>query len=230
MTRRAKPLAAQIPPVSRVRRSTARTRPPAWRTLFPQPRGAAQEMRVLSAQQTRLEGDARYLQTFQAVYHDEYADVAAVLERFKTLTSAHFDLLSEQQRLMNAIEEERRNLARVQKAASTQMLTSENITSKLKARLEELRGVVTSLQTGAEESTVQKGRQHLEVGQILQSVLNLHNRCMATSYGSAIRHTPADCDVLGYRKFMAPGEDTSIAHAEAVAAMLDEERDTEVQP
>lgn len=159
----------------------------------------------LEAQRVALERYHRYLELFQSARSEEYAEIGAVLERYERLQAAHRDLLEEQQRLQTAVEAQRRALAKVRKALSTQTLTSENITGKMKERVEAARAMVLRLQQGADESALARSAKTLELGQILQSVSNLHSRCCGSSHGAVIKHTAADAAVLGYAVKLSGG-------------------------
>jgi hypothetical protein len=144
-----------------------------------------------------VQGYFSFLDAFQRGHAEEYADIEGVLERHATLRDAHSDLLAEQARIMSEIEEQRRHVTRVQKAASMQLLNSENTSARLKAHLEEARALAGAMQAGADEGAVRKGLRVLELGQVLQSVYNLHSRCVNCAHGAVLRHSPADGAVLG---------------------------------
>jgi hypothetical protein len=138
------------------------------------------------------------------------------LERYDTLQAAHGDLLSEQARLQSAVEAQRRQLAQARKAASTQLLTSESIISRMKERVETARALVARLQAGADDSATAKSSKTLELGQALQSVANLHARCGCSSHGAIIKHTAADAEALGYAvKLSAAAERLGMPSGEA---------------
>lgn len=158
----------------------------------------SQELASLHEQKAKLQKHFAYLDIYQREHNEEFTDIHAVLERFMTLKNAHSDLLGEQQRVMSEIEEMRRQVAKAQKAVSMQLINSENLTTRLKAHLDEKRALTAALQSGADEVAVRKGLRILELGQVLQSVYNLHSRCTNSSHGHNLRHSPADGIALGY--------------------------------
>jgi hypothetical protein len=198
-----------------------------------------QEVAELHRQKARLEDYQKYLDMFQRACPEEFPEIAAVLERYKTLTTARFDLLAEKSRLTDGVEDQRKVLTRVQKAASTQVLSSETVVQKMKERVEGMRAMVQALQQGAEEATNVKGGQVLELGQVLQCVHNLHLRCTLSLTGQVVKHTPADGEVLGFSEFdgaLADPDDTAataaaaLAHLDAVQAAVEAGKDIPAPP
>jgi hypothetical protein len=185
-----------------------------------------QELAALHAEKAKVQGYFSFLDAFQRGHAEEYADIGGVLERHATLRDAHSDLLAEQARIMSEIEEQRRHVTRVQKAASMQLLNSENTSARLKAHLEEARTLAGAMQAGADEGAVRKGLRVLELGQVLQSVYNLHSRCIHCAHGAVLRHSPADGAVLGLGGgFRGPEEDDGDSEDEADEGAEEEEEE-----
>lgn len=159
--------------------------------------GLKEELSLLQTEKAKLSKYHRFLDAFQREHGEEYADIDGVLERFGTLRTAHRDLLSDQQRSSREIEEQRRNVARLQKASAMQAINHENLSARLSRHLEDTRALVGSLQSGADEAAVRRGLRLMELGQVLQSVYNLHSRCTGCAHGEVLRHTPADGEALG---------------------------------
>lgn len=155
------------------------------------------EVADLEAQKAKMEKYHSYLTHYQQLNTQEFPDIGVILERFDTLRNAQKDLLNEQGRLLSEVEDERRALARAQKARSTQVLSSENIIGKMRERVEAARAAALRLQQGAEEATATRSGKTLELGLALQSIGNLYQRCTLGPYGSVIKHNPGDAEVLG---------------------------------
>jgi hypothetical protein len=145
----------------------------------------------------RLQRYHTYMAAFQRFNADEFPDLGSILERNAALSAANGDLKQESARLAERLDEARRVLAQGQKARATHALTSENLTARLKERLETVRAEVARLSTSVEKGAAVASGRAFEFGQMLRSVANLHARCAGLDVGSVVHHAPEDAEVLG---------------------------------
>ena len=157
-----------------------------------------EEVAALEKAKAKLQKQHDFLAAYQASNHQEFPDIGAILERYRTLRAAQRDLLAEQSRLLEEVEHSRRELSRKQKARSTHALNAENITGQIRDRIEATRALSLKLFQGADEAIMARGAKVSELGTALQSVGNLYGRCVTGPYGGTIKHHPGDADVLGF--------------------------------
>jgi len=155
------------------------------------------EVADLERARGKLQKHHDFLAHFQQQHREEFPDAASVMERFRTLQAAQRDLLAEQGRLLEEVEHKRRELARLQKARSTHALNAENVTGKIRDRVEAARAAAIRVLQGADDATVERAKGVSELGVSLQSVNNLFQRCRTGPYGGTIKHHGADAEVLG---------------------------------
>jgi hypothetical protein len=158
---------------------------------------ARAEADTLLVAKRRLQRYHTYMAAFQHANADEFPDLPSILERKAALTAANDDLKQESARLAERVDEARRVLAQGQKARVTHALTAENLTARLKERLEAVRAEVARLATSKEEGVAVASGRALEFGQMLRSVANLHARCTGLDIGSLVHHAPEDAEALG---------------------------------
>jgi hypothetical protein len=158
---------------------------------------SAGELAVLTAAKRKLQRYRDFMAAYQGQHSEEFHEISLVLERYATLGEAEADLMREAGRLQGELEVKRTALSRVSKARATASLNAENQVAYLRERIEIARAEVLALSAGEEAATARFGSRTRELGSVLQSVANLHVRCVKGPRGGVIRHNPADAEVLG---------------------------------
>jgi hypothetical protein len=156
-----------------------------------------QEVAQLEHSKSKLQKHHDFLSRYQSMHSQDFPEISTILDRFTMLQSAQKDLLTEQGRLLEEVEQKRRDLARLQKARSTHALNAENVTGKIRDRLEATRALGLRLLQGADDATAERAERVNELGTTLLATNNLYFRCTTGPYGNVIKHHKNDAEVLG---------------------------------
>jgi len=156
-----------------------------------------QEVAQLEHSKSKLQKHHDFLSRYQSMNSQDFPEISTILDRFTMLQSAQKDLLTEQGRLLEEVEQKRRDLARLQKARSTHALNAENVTGKIRDRLEATRALGLRLLQGADEATAERAERINELGTTLLATNNLYFRCTNGPYGNVIKHHKNDAEALG---------------------------------
>ena len=156
-----------------------------------------QDVAQLEHSKNKLQKHHDFLSCYQSINSQDFPEISTILDRFTMLQSAQKDLLTEQGRLLEEVERKRRDLARLQKARSTHALNAENVTGKIRDRLEATRALGLRLLQGADEATAERAERINELGTTLLATNNLYFRCTTGPYGNVIKHHKNDAEALG---------------------------------
>ena len=89
-----------------------------------------------------------------------------LLDRFKTLTDAHNDLVARQLATQSATEAEKNRVAALKQAQVSNMLNANNTIAALKKKVDTLREESLSLQQQAEDRVVNVSSRTRDLGQV----------------------------------------------------------------
>ena len=127
---------------------------------------------------------------------DEFADVGSIVQRYFTLKEANSKLQSEQETLKEETENRRKALNELQSTFESQALASTNNYETLRADFDEKKQTANEELARQDATKEQQSFKLLEMGQALQSVSHLYNRCAKSQHGPRIRHQPREIEEL----------------------------------
>eukprot|EP01138_Halocafeteria_seosinensis_P014069 gb/GECG01014367.1/.p1 GENE.gb/GECG01014367.1/~~gb/GECG01014367.1/.p1 ORF type:complete len:484 (+),score=104.97 gb/GECG01014367.1/:1-1452(+) len=169
-----------------------------------------QEREQANHYEKRIEELRRYSNFMKSVLShrsDEFADVGSIVQRYFTLKEANNKLQSEQQTLKEETEERRKALNALQSTFESQALASTNNYETLRTDFDRKKQTANEELARQDASKEQQSFKLLEMGQALQSVSHLYNRCAKSQHGPRIRHQPREIEELAQEAELQENEE-----------------------